>query len=94
MSCTKLFLNSLISKLVTRALVIKSTGCSEKDFNDQLQGYYSTTQHSLDEGFKDGVDAFISDFRKEGWCKTELRDILDTLFHLGREINEYGTYWF
>ena len=47
-----------------------------------------------EEDFGDGVEAFISDFRREGWCKTELRDILDTLFHLNREINEYGTYWF
>ena len=94
MSIVKSSLNSLISKLVTRNRVIKATGCSEKIFNDMLQGYYSTKQHSPDEGFKDGVDCFISDFRKEGWCKTELRDILDTLFHLGREINEYGYYWF
>lgn len=47
-----------------------------------------------EEDFEGGVEAFISDFRREGWCKTELCDILDTLFHLDREINEYGTYWF
>lgn len=94
MSIVKSSLNSLISKLVTRNRVIKATECSEKVFNDMLQGYYSTKQHSPDEGFKDGVDCFISDFRKEGWCKRELRSILDTLFHLNDHIDRYAEYWF
>jgi hypothetical protein len=46
------------------------------------------------EEFEGGIDCFIRDFCEEGWCKEELRDILDTLFHLNREIGEYGIYWF
>ena len=48
----------------------------------------------MEEEFEGGIDIFIRDFCEEGWCKTELRDILDTLFHLNREISEYGIYWF
>ena len=40
------------------------------------------------------IDQFVKDFREEGWCKTELRSILDTLFHLNRAIDDYGWYWF
>lgn len=94
MSIVKSSLNSLISKLVTRNRVIKVTECDKEVFNDMLQGYYSTKQHSPDEGFKDGVNCFISDFRKEGWCKVEFRSILHTLFHLNETIHEYGCYWF
>ena len=46
------------------------------------------------EDFDGGIDCFIEDFRKEGWCNTELRSILDTLFHLNRTIDCYGQYWF
>lgn len=40
------------------------------------------------------IDQFIADFCKEGWCKTSLFDILDTLFHLDDAIDSYGWYWF
>lgn len=40
------------------------------------------------------IDQFVKDFREEGWCKRDLRIILDTLFHLDRAIDDYGWYWF
>lgn len=94
MKIIKSILNDTISKMVTRSRVLKISGCSLTEFNDMLVSYYGTKQHSPDEGFKDGIEAFISDFLKEGWCKTELRSILNTLFHLNRAIYEYGWYWF
>ena len=94
MKIIKSILNNTISKMVTRSRVLKVTECSLAVFNDQLAGYYETKQHTPDEGFKDGVEAFISDFRKEGWCKTEFRHIIHTLFHLNSAIHEYGCYWF
>ena len=81
MSIIKSILNNTISRMVTRLRVLKATGCSIEDFAGVVND-------------PDGIDCFIKDFRKEGWCKTELRSILDTLFHLNREINEYGQYWF
>lgn len=94
MKIIKSILNSTISKMVTRSRVLKVTECSLAVFNDQLVSYYETKQHTPDEGFNDGIECFISDFREEGWCKTELRSILDTLFHLNSAIHEYGCYWF
>lgn len=93
MSIFKSSLNSLISKLVTRNRVLKVSKLEEIDFDAALMGYYETKQKKPGDDY-DGVDAFIKDFRKEGWCKTELRSILYTLFHLNREIGEYGIYWF
>ena len=81
MSIIKSILNNTISMMVTRDRVLKATGCSIEDFAEVVNN-------------PDGIDCFIKDFRREGWCKTELRSILDTLFHLNREINDYGTYWF
>lgn len=46
------------------------------------------------EEFEGGIDCFIRDFCEEGWCKEELRSIINTLIHLNREISEYGIYWF
>ena len=37
---------------------------------------------------------FCEDFKREGWCKTELRSALHTLFHLNERINNYAYYWF
>ena len=93
MSIVKSSLNSLISKLVTRNRVLKVSKLEEIDFDAALMGYYETKQKKPGDDY-DGVDAFIKDFRKEGWCKRELRDILDTLFHLNREIDSYAEYWF
>ena len=81
MSIIKSILNNTISMMVTHNRVLKATGCSIEDFAEAVNN-------------PDGVDCFIKDFRKEGWCKTELRSILDTLFHLNREINDYAEYWF
>ena len=81
MTIIKSILNNTISMMVTRNRVLKATGCSIEDFAEVVNN-------------PDGVDCFIKDFRKEGWCKTELRSILDTLFHLNREINDYAEYWF
>ena len=81
MSIIKSILNNTISMMVTRNRVLKATGCSIEDFAEVVNN-------------PDGIDCFIKDFRREGWCDTELRSILDTLFHLNREINEYGIYWF
>lgn len=94
MSAIKSSLNSLISKLVTRKRVLKATKVEEIDFDAMLMQYFETKQKSPEDNYYDGVDAFIRDFLKEGWCKEEYRDIFDTLFHLNREISEYGTYWF
>ena len=81
MSIIKSILNNAISRMVTRNRVLKATGCSIEDFAEVVNN-------------PDGIDCFIKDFRKEGWCDTELRSILDTLFHLNRAINDYGQYWF
>ena len=81
MSIIKSILNNTISMMVTRNRVLKATGCSIEDFAEVVND-------------PDGIDCFIKDFRREGWCDTELRSILDTLFHLNREIDEYGQYWF
>jgi hypothetical protein len=80
--------------MVTRERVLKVSELEEIDFDAQLMQYFETEQHSPDEGFYDGVEAFIADFRKEGWCKTELRSIIHTLFHLDFAIHCYGEYWF
>ena len=77
----KSILNNMISRMVTRNRVLKATGCSIEDFAEVVNN-------------PDGIDCFIEDFRREGWCKTELRSILDTLFHLNREIDCYAEYWF
>lgn len=81
MSIIKSILNNTISMMVTRNRVLKATGCSIEDFAEVVND-------------PDGIDCFIKDFRKEGWCKTELRSILDTLFHLNSGINDYAEYWF
>ena len=81
MSIIKSILNNTISMMVTRNRVLKATGCSIEDFAEVVNR-------------PDGIDCFIKDFRKEGWCDTELRSILDTLFHLNRAINDYAEYWF
>ena len=81
MTVIKSILNNTISMMVTRNRVLKATGCSIEDFTRMGYSY-------------DGIDCFIKDFRREGWCDTELRSILDTLFHLNREINDYAEYWF
>ena len=81
MSIIKSILNNTISMMVTRNRVLKATGCSIEDFAEVVNN-------------PDGIDCFIKDFRKEGWCDTELRSILDTLFHLNRAINDYAEYWF
>ena len=94
MKTIKSILNNKIAKMVTRERVLKVTECSLEVFNDQLVSYYETKQHTPSEGFNDGIECFISDFRKEGWCKTELRSIIHTLFHLDFAIHCYGEYWF
>ena len=81
MSIIKSILNNTISMMVTRNRVLKATGCSIEDFAEVANN-------------PDGIDCFIKDFRREGWCDTELRSILDTLFHLNRAIDCYGQYWF
>ncbi len=81
MSIIKSILNNTISRMVTRNRVLKATGCSIEDFAEVANN-------------PDGIDCFIKDFRREGWCDTELRSILDTLFHLNRAIDCYGQYWF
>ena len=100
MSIIKSSLNKLIIKMVTRERVLKVSGLKVEDFNkwvnDIIAGQYSSAHEYskwLAHGY-DGVDCFIKDFCKEGWCKRELRDILDTLFHLNREIDDYAGYWF
>jgi hypothetical protein len=97
MSILKSFLNSLVSKLVTRNRVLKATKVEETEFDKWV---FDIVDRKLS-GWKEyndlrmsGIDLFIRDFRKEGWCKEEYRDIFDTLFHLGREINSYAEYWF
>ena len=81
MSIIKSILNNTISMMVTRNRVLKATRCSIEDFTEVVNS-------------PDGIDCFIKDFRREGWCDTELRSILDTLFHLNRAIDDYGQYWF
>ena len=93
MSIVKSSLNKLIIKMVTRERVLKATGCSVEDFNNNVAGWHKCAELLQIPGI-DGVDIFMKHFAKEGWCKTELRSILDTLFHLNREIFEYGIYWF
>lgn len=92
MSIIKSSLNKLIIKMITRERVLKATRCSVEDFNNNVAGWAACIEYQK-KGL-DGVDIFMEYFRKEGWCKTELRSILDTLFHLNREIFEYGIYWF
>lgn len=81
MAIIKSILNNTISMMVTRNRVLKATRCSIEDFAEVVNS-------------PDGIDCFIKDFRKEGWDNTELRSILDTLFHLNRTIDCYGQYWF
>ena len=81
MSIIKSILNNTISMMVTRNRVLKAIGCSIEDFAEAANN-------------PDGIDYFIKNFRREGWCDTELRSILDTLFHLNRAIDDYGQYWF
>lgn len=95
----KTTLNNLISKMVTRKRVLKATQCSEMDFDAMLMEYFEVHMKDPKDNYYDGIDAFIRDFRKEGWCKEEIltRDcncILSTLFHLNERINEYALYWF
>ena len=92
MTIVKSSLNKLIIKMVTRERVLRTTGCPVEDFNNNVANWAACIEYRM-KGL-DGVDIFIEYFRKEGWCKTELRSILDTLFHLNREIREYGIYWF
>lgn len=97
MAIIKSSLNSLISKLVTRNRVLKATKIEEIEFDKCVFDIVDRKLFRWEE-YNDlrmsGVDLFIRDFRKEGWCKTELRVILDTLFHLNRAIGEYSLYWF
>ena len=100
MSIITSILNNAISMMVTRNRIIKATGCPIEDFTRTVNRAIIAQSYNSHEylmhmmyGY-DGVDCFIKDFRKEGWCKTELRSILDTLFHLNRAINDYGQYWF
>ena len=100
MSIIKSILNNTISMMVTRNRVIKATGCPIEDFTRTVNRIIIAQSYNSHEYLMrmmydyDGVDCFIKDFRKEGWCKTELRSILGTLFHLNREINDYAEYWF
>ena len=51
------------------------------------------TMHDMEELTEAYYD-FAQDFCKEGWCKTELRSVIYTLFHLNRKIYNYAEYWF
>ena len=93
MSIIKSSLNKLIIKMVTRERVLRATRCSVEDFNNNVATWPMYAKLLQIPGI-DGVDVFMEHFAQEGWCKTELRSILDTLFHLNREIFEYGIYWF
>lgn len=93
MKIIKSILNKLIVKMVTRERVLKATSCSIEDFNNNVATWPRYAGLLGHHGI-DGVDVFMKHFAKEGWCKRELRDILDTLFHLNREIDSYAEYWF
>lgn len=93
MSIIKSSLNKLIIKMVTRTRVLKATGCSIGEFNHNVATWPMYAGLLGHHGI-DGVDIFMEHFAEEGWCKTELRSILDTLFHLNREISSYAEYWF
>lgn len=93
MSIIKSSLNKLIIKMITRSRVLRATEISVSYFNYHVATWPMYAELLLIPGI-DGVDVFMEHFTEEGWCKTELRDILDTLFHLDREINEYASYWF
>lgn len=93
MSIIKSSLNKLIIKMVTRERVLKATGCSVEDFNNNVATWPMYAK-LLQIPSIDGVEVFMEHFAQEGWCKRELRDILDTLFHLDREIDSYAEYWF
>ena len=100
MSTIKSILNNTITKMVTRSRVLIATGIREEEFDywvdTCIAEHYSNSckyEEWTSQGYG-GVDCFIRDFCEEGWCKDELSSILNTLFHLNREISEYGTYWF
>lgn len=104
MKIIKSILNNKIRKMVTRERVLRVTECDEDVFTDNIihrinNGYTDECYEMVlpdggEEPCLDGVDIFISEFLEEGWCKTELSDILDTLFHLDFAIHCYGDYWF
>lgn len=93
MSIIKSSLNKLIIKMITRERVLKATECSIGEFNYHVATWPRYARLLLIPGI-DGVEVFMEHFAEEGWCKTELRSILHTLFHLNEEIFEYGIYWF
>lgn len=93
MSIIKSSLNKLIIKMITRERVLRATETSVEYFNHHVATWPMYAKLLQVPGI-DGVEVFMEHFAEEGWCKTELRDILDTLFHLDREINEYALYWF
>lgn len=93
MKIIKSILNKLIIKMVTRERVLKAIGAPVEYFNEHVATWRKYAGLLQIPGI-DGVDVFMEHFCEEGWCKRELRDILDTLFHLNREIDSYAEYWF
>lgn len=79
---------------ITRELVLEVTRCSLEDFNNALKGYFKTKQKKPSD-FKgtefDGIDEFIKDFKKEGYCKKEPPQ---TEKEWVEHIESYAEYWF
>lgn len=104
MKTIKSILNNKIAKMVTRERVLKVSGCDADMFTDNIvhrinngytdEDYEMVLPDGGEEPIIDGVDIFIKEFCEEGWCKTELSSIIDTLLHLNRSIDDYGCYWF
>lgn len=81
-------LNRVITRMVTPNRVHDVTLARVVEIYGMPQ-----TMHDVEELTGAYYD-FVQDFLKEGWCKTELRSVICTLFHLNRKIYNYAEYWF
>lgn len=102
----KSILNNLIRNKVTRDVILNALDVDDTAFTDQIASFIRNGDTGNDERYLaiisddgedpvlEGWEVFRLDFFDEGWCKTDLRDILDTLFHLKRALNDYAGYWF
>ena len=102
----KSILNNLIHKRVTRDVILNALDVDETVFTDQVANFIRNGDTGNDERYLaivsddgedpalEGWEVFRLDFFDEGYCKTSVGDMLDTLFHLNRALNDYASYWF
>ena len=70
--------------------VLEWTGLTEEDFDKSLEQYFELKQKKP-EG-KTGLQVFIEDFMKEGWCKKEKPELSEN--ELEEAVQDYVVYWF